>query len=162
MDRVREYLVSVTCAAVLTGILCVLIDEKQTGGALLKLLCGVFLSLVMISPLSRIRFEELDLRNWDMREEGEAAAAMGQEYARQAKIQLIKDRTEAYILDKASLYQLDVTVEVTVSDDELPEPESVVIRGRVSPYARLQLQHMMETELSIPKENQRWMDSYNG
>ena len=162
MESVREYLVSVTCAGILAGILCSLTDDKYSGGALLKLLCGVFLSLVILSPLSHIDFRNLDLWDWDFREEGEAAAAMGQEYAQQAKSMLIKKRTEAYILDKASLYNLDITVAVTVSHGETPVPESVEIRGRASPYARLRLQQMMESELSIPKENQRWMDSYSG
>lgn len=162
MESVREYLVSVTCAAVLCGILCTMVDEKQTGGALVKLLCGIFLSLTLIMPLSRISLAELDLSSWQITREGEEASAEGLEYARQAKSEIIKTKTEAYILDKARQYDLELTVEVEVSDGEIPMPEAVVLRGRISPYARVQLQHLMETELGIPKENQRWMESDSG
>lgn len=162
MEVVREYLVSVTCAAVLCGILCTIVDEKQTGGALVKLLCGLFLSLTLIMPLSRLSLTELDFSSWQITREGEAASAEGFEYARQAKSQIIKSQTEAYILDKARQYDLDLTVEVEVSDGEIPLPQGVVIRGRISPYAKVQLQHLMETELGILKENQRWMESDSG
>lgn len=162
MEGVREYLLTVTCAALLCGILCTLADEKQTGGALVKLLCGVFLSLTMILPLPRVRLTQINLSDWEIGREGEAAAETGLEYARQAKMQIIKTKTEAYILDKASLYELNLTVEVTVSDGDTPVPEAVVLRGQVSPYAKGQLQRMMETELGIPKEKQRWMESNSG
>ncbi len=158
MESVREYLVSVTCAALLGSILCAISDEKQPGGTLVKLLCGVFLCLTMIRPFCSLHFNLFEPEGWKLTWEGEAATRQGQEYARQAKMQIIKERTTAYILDKASLYHLDLTVSVSVSEDELPLPESVVIRGQASPYAKEQLQRMMETELGIPKENQRWMD----
>lgn len=162
MEGVREYLLSVTCAAVLCGILCTIVDEKQTGGALVKLLCGVFLSLSLILPLSRISLTEADPGKWNYVLEGEAAAEEGLEYARQAKMQIIKSRTEAYILDKAREYDLDLRVEAEVSGDEVPVPMAVMLWGRASPYAKLQLQHFMETEMGIPREKQRWMESDSG
>lgn len=159
MEGVREYLLTVTCAALLCGILCAMVDEKHNGGALVKLLCGVFMSLTMILPLSRVSLERIDLDRWEIRQEGESAAEAGLEYARQAKMQIIKSQTEAYILDKASLYELNLTVDVTVSPGDIPVPQAVVLRGRVSPYAKRQMQRMLETELGIPKENQQWMES---
>lgn len=162
MESVREYLLGVTCASVFCGILCMLVDEKHSAGSLVKLLCGIFLSLTLLMPVAGNSIPELDLRQWEFTQEGKIAAEAGVEYARQAKMQLIKERTEAYIVDKARLYGLDLTVEVVVSGEETPAPEAAVIGGGASPYARTQLQQMMETELGIPKENQRWMESGSG
>lgn len=162
MESVREYLLGVTCAAVFCGILCTMVDEKHSAGALVRLMCGIFLSLTLIMPIARNSIPELDIRQWEFTQEGKLAAETGVEYARQAKIQLIKERTEAYILDKARVYNLDIRVEVLVSGEETPTPEAVVIRGGASPYARTQLQQMMETELGIPKEKQQWMESGSG
>ena len=156
MESVREYLVSVTCAALLCGILCSLTDEKQSGGVLVRLVCGVFLCLILVSPLSRFQPDRLDFSRWDLTGEAQAASDLGMEYARQAKIQIIKTRTEAYILDKARQYELDLTVDVRLSQGDSPVPESVVLSGRFSPYARNQLQRIIESELGIPKENQQW------
>ncbi len=162
MESVREYLIAITCSALLSGILCTLVDEKKGTGAMVKLLCGVFMSLTMISPLSQIRLREVDFGKWDIRQEGEIASEVGMEYARQAKMQIIKSRTEAYILDKASLFDLDLSVDVQVAGEDTPIPETVILRGRVSPYVKSRLAHMIESELSIPKENQRWMESDSG
>lgn len=161
MESVREYLVGVTSAAVLCGILSTISDGK-TSGAMVKLLCGVFLSLIVIFPLSDIHLIELDVENHNRLTEGQLASEMGTDYAKQAKMQIIKQRTEAYILDKAKLYNLDVRVEVTLSRNETPAPCAVVIWGQASPYAKVQLGNMLETELGIPKENQRWMESGSG
>lgn len=157
MEVVREYLLGVTCAAILSGILCALADEKHTGGALVKLLCGIFLCLTLVRPLSGLRLEELTIENRQFSREGEAAAQTGMEYARQAEMQLIKSRTEAYILDKAAQYDLRLEVEVTVSHGEIPVPESVILRGQVSPYAKSRLMDLLETDIGIPKEKQQWM-----
>ncbi len=158
MESVREYLVGVTCAALLCGILCSLSDEKQTGGAVVRLLCGVFLCLTLVSPLSRVRLRELDISRWDLTGEAREAADLGTEYARQAEAAIIKSRTEAYILDKARQYDLDLTVEVRLSPEDPQVPEWAVLTGSISPYAKRQLQHMMESDLGIPKENQQWKD----
>lgn len=161
MESVREYLFSVTCAALICGILCSVADEKRTGGMLTKLLCGIFLSLTVIRPLAGFPLLKLDLGGSRITQEGIRAAETGVEYARQAKIQIIKMQTEAYILEAAKHYDLYLTVEVEISEDDTPVPYAVKIQGRVSPYAKTQLTEMMERELAIPKENQRWMDTEN-
>ena len=81
-------------------------------------------------------------------------AAEGTALAADAKADIITAQVEAYILDKAALYQAPVTVDVTL--DEEGTPVSVRLSGAVSPYAKTRLSEMMETDLGIKKEAQQW------
>jgi hypothetical protein len=47
-------------------------------------------------------------------------------------------------------------VEVELSDEEIPVPKTVSVTGKISPYAKKQLSEMMERELGIKVENQKW------
>ena len=67
---------------------------------------------------------------------------------------IIKAETEAYILDKASQLNVELSVEVTIDEENIPT--AVTLSGEVSPYARRQLQEIIESDLGIAKENQRW------
>jgi hypothetical protein len=46
---------------------------------------------------------------------------------------------------------------VYLSEDTIPVPISVEIRGSVSPYGKQQLTKLLEEELGIAKENQLWI-----
>ena len=76
--------------------------------------------------------------------------------AYQAMTELIKEKSQAYILDKAAELDASITADVTISEEELPKPLSVVISGQVSPYNRKRLESILETDLGIAKENQVW------
>lgn len=81
---------------------------------------------------------------------------MGTKLADDARREIIKAEAEAYILDKAGSYGLQLEVCVTLREDDIPVPESVCIAGAVSPYARTRLEILIENELGIPKERQLW------
>ena len=70
--------------------------------------------------------------------------------------QIIKDKTEAYILDKAASLGVDLQVDVILSDTAPPLPVEVLLIGAASPYAKAQLSTMIADELGIAKEAQRW------
>ena len=69
----------------------------------------------------------------------------------------IKQRTESYILEKARSLGTEVTVEVTLSTEEMPVPIGVTLTGSISPYAKEQLAQMMEQELGINRKEQIWI-----
>ena len=79
---------------------------------------------------------------------------MGENLARDSMAEIIKSETEAYILDTARSLQAEVTVEVSVNEENVPD--SVTVSGAVSPYVRRQLQRIIESDLGIAKENQKW------
>ena len=157
MEKLGIYILSVTAAALLLGILQSIAGKKGTHVALLKLIGGLFLTFTTIAPIANIELERLLDFPWDFAVQGNAIAQQGQEYAQYQLHGIIKDRCEAYILDKAQTYQADVTVEVMLSQDEVPVPSSVRLQGSISPYARQALQQWLQDDLGVPKEQQIWI-----
>ena len=84
------------------------------------------------------------------------AVAEGEQQTKTALARLIKQRTCAYILDKAQALNVALEVEVTLSDDDIPVPEAVRLKGKVSPYAKGRLQTIIAEDLGIEKERQTW------
>lgn len=161
MEHIREYLLSVTAAALLCGIIQSLAGEKSGSAGILRLVCGIFLSLTVIRPVSEIHLDELSLFPSDIIQDAEFAAEEGADYAKQAMARLIKEEAEAYILSKAQALRADLSVKIIVSTDDPPIPIAVTLTGNVSPSIRKQLGMMMESDLGIPKEDQKWISNSN-
>lgn len=157
MEAVGRYIISVSAAAILCGILKSIFPSKSANAALLHLASGIFLSLVAIQPLSQIDLEALPVITDDYLSEAQAVSAQGQFLARDSMGDIIKSRAEAYILDKAREYHAELTVEVTLSAGDPPVPASVRLTGTVSPYAKRRLETILLEDLGIPKENQIWI-----
>lgn len=155
MEGLRQYVISVVTAALACGIVSGL-TPKGTAKELVRLLCGVFLAFTAIRPITGLDFNALAEFSFPYAREAEQAAAMGENMARQSLADIIKEESEAYILDKAAALNTDLTVEITVSDDDAPVPVAAVLCGEVSPYARQQLETILQSELGIAKENQLW------
>lgn len=157
MENIKTYLLSVVAAAVICGIVTGFMGKKGTQGAMVKLIAGLFLTFTVLSPVTKI-----DLKGMaDFAEQysagGAQAAAMGEQMTKDALRSSIKARTEAYILDKAAGLELNLEVEVTLSEDDIPLPASVRLSGKTSPYAKLRLQSLITQELGIEKEKQIWI-----
>lgn len=160
MDMMREYLLSVTAAAMLCGILRQLMGEKGTTAALIRLLSGIFLSVTVISPLMQLNLGELPFDPEAFLSDAREAAEDGADYARSAMARHIKEKTEAYILDKAASLDAQITVEICVEGDP-PVPVACTLRGRSSAYAKRQLSNLLRQELGIREEDQHWISESN-
>ena len=90
------------------------------------------------------------------RQDAQFYSEQGEEFSRRAKAELIKQNVQAYILDKAKELHAPITVQVVLQEIGEPLPQTVILTGRVSPYAKAQLQRMMEEDLGIAKEQQQW------
>ena len=157
MEKLGCYILSVTAAAILLGILQSIAGKKDTNGALLRLIGGLFLSFTIISPVADIELNQILEFPWDFAVQGSDIAQQGQEYAQDQLHGIIKDRCEAYILDKALALQAELTVEVMLSLDKVPVASSVQLQGNISPYARQVLQQWLQDDMGIPKEHQQWI-----
>lgn len=157
MEGVREYLLSVTAGAMLCGILGSLMGDKGSLSGLYRLISGLFLCFVVISPLADISFTDLNDFAGDILSQGNGAAREGEEAQEQMLRQIITDETRAYIMDKARSYGAEIQVDLTLSEDSPPIPDGCTIRGNVSPYVRQQLKKILVTDLGIPEEGQIWI-----
>lgn len=153
MEGVRGYIFRVVVAAIITGVVSSL-SQNSRFRPVLRLVCGMFLSLVVLRPLSG-GIPELTL-NWTENTTLEAAALAqaGGHAAQSAMEDIITEELEAYILDKAADLNTSVEVEVQLNDDLLPM--SVQVKGAVTASAKRELEKLLEEELGIPKENQAW------
>lgn len=156
MLHIREYLISVTAAALLCGILQAVVGQKSSGAGLLKLISGIFLALTVIRPLADIRLEEFALLTQDIQSDSAAAVTQGADYARQATARQMKEQLEAYIQEKAGSMDVTVTADVTLEGDP-PMIGKCTLQGSFSPYAKRQLSRMLQQDLGIPEEDQQWI-----
>ena len=156
MGSVGAYLLSVSAAALLCGLVRYFLGKKGTSAAVGNMVAGIFLLVTIISPLTGL--DNLKLENITDRWQAEAAdaAALGSNEAKKAQDAIIKQQLEAYILDKATEYHADLQVDITLSKTGNAVPVAVSLQGAVAPYAKQQLQQMIEQDLGISKENQQW------
>lgn len=153
MEALRQYILSVVTAAMLCGIVTGLFPSGA-GKQMVRLICGLFLAYTVLAPISRGKLPGLTDFSLGIPEEAAQAAAVGENLASDSMAEIIKSEAEAYILDKARSLQAEVTVEVSVNEENVPN--SVTVSGAVSPYVRRQLQRILESDLGIAKENQKW------
>ncbi len=157
MEGLRQYVISITCAALICGIVLSLLSKSSClAGA--KMLCGLFLALTVLKPIINADLDLLlsDLRLQDVTQ-GQSLASTGEEIAQDTLLQIITDETEAYILDKANELGAEIQVKVFLKNESPPVPDSAIIRGPVSPYVKQTLMDMLESDLGIAKEKQRWV-----
>lgn len=157
MEAFGRYIVSVTAAAILCGVLKSILPGKGAVNALLQLITGIFLSFVVIRPLTQVSLRNLPMLSADYLTDAEAASAEGVILAGEAMADIIKSQAEAYILDKAHLLQAEVTVSITLSDGIPPVPIYASLTGTVSPYVKTRLTEILSSDLGIAKENQIWI-----
>lgn len=154
-----EYLYTIICGAVLTGIVGSLIPAKSGTASLIRFVSGLCLTVLIIQPAAGMDFNVFHEYIQFASQELETPAEEGQKIAKQATNEIIKQNIETYIMDKARELGADVIVEVVLHDDTLFEPVSVTMKGAISPYAKRKLEEIMISELGILKENQRWIGS---
>lgn len=156
MDGLRQYFISVISAAMICAVMSGILGKKGTIGSLIKLICGVFITLTVIKPIANIQIEHFLTLSDSYQEDAMAAVMMGEKMTEDTLSEIIKTETEAYILSKAKSLNVKVSAEVTLGDGNPPMPVSVVIRGDISPYAKGRLMAIIEEDLGITKENQLW------
>ena len=157
MDTVRSYLLQITAAAIISGIVTGILGKKGMLGTTLKLLAGVFMALSVVSPWVDLRLDSFEPFMDGISFDASGAVADGENSAMNAMKSIIKERAEAYILDKASTLGVHVMAQVTLSSDEMPVPDGVTISGQISPYAKSVLSTCIADDLGIKLEDQQWI-----
>lgn len=152
----RDYILSVIAAASISAMVFCLMDGKSTSGKMLRLICGVLMVITVLTPLTKISFDHIASFWNSVSVNAEGYVAQGEQEAKDARNAIIKERSEAYILDKANGMGLEITVEVELDDSNDSIPGQITISGSVSPYAKGVLSEYIADNLGIPKECQQW------
>lgn len=156
MDGIKEYLLSVTAAALICGMFTSLAGKNSSISKLLKLLCGLFLAATVIKPALDVRIDNIYAITDSLTQEGDAAVAAGEKMAAQEMKRIIKEKTETYILDKAKSLRAEISVQVELEEYT---PIRVTVMGDIAPFARSELSACIAQELGIPSEEQIWKRS---
>ena len=157
MEGIREYLIQVTAAALICGIINTIVGKKGSVAATVRVMTVILMTVTMASPLVKLRISGVSDFLRDIRIESEAYTQQGSDSSKETMQTIIKEKAEAYILDKAASLGADIRVELVLSEDALPVPVSVTLRGAVSPVGKRKLQEMIRDELGIPLEEQKWI-----
>lgn len=156
MDKITEYLLSITAASIICVLAKIIAGDKSTTGKMISVISGVFMLITIISPLIHIRLGDIGKYIESYSISGEEAASIGVESANEELKEIIKQQTEAYILDEADRMSLDIAVEVNISNTNPPVPDYVTITGNVSPYNKQSLSQYISKNLGLSQENLKW------
>lgn len=153
MDALREYVAAIAAAALLSGVL-IRLTQKTAGGGMIRMLCGLFMTIVLIRPISANKEHLLEAAFPDYSQQANIVVSEGTAEADNMKQEFIKQRVRTYILSRAEALDADLQVRVSLAEDGTPA--SVRITGNISPMNKSRLTQMIALELGIPKERQEW------
>lgn len=158
MSAISAYLIEVICITLLCSIVNHMLKDTGTVSGVVKLLSGVVVTVAILSPLVEIPLA-LDTGFLDSYvQTGQQYILDGQQLALEEKTQFIKSQSKAYILDKATSLGAELEVEVVLGSKEDIPYEKVLLRGKISPYAKQKLSHDIANDLGIPLEALQWSE----
>ena len=157
MESIQTYIFNITAIALVCGIMISILGKKGLCGNTVKFLCGVAIMLSIVGPPFQLpKFNFINSFR-EITVETELVTAFGQETAYKEYADIIKNRTAAYILDKAESLGAKLTVEVTLSNEMPMSPCEVKLSGAISPYAKKVLSNTIAKDLGIDVEEQTWI-----
>ena len=158
MFDMKQYIIGVVATCLCCGIIRKLVGDKSASSSLINTLCGVVISIAVISPVLKIDLPDISEYATGLQTDAQRYIQEGINYSSSQTQSIIIEKVSAYILEKALALDCVIKdVDVVVSSEAIPALESLTITGTVSPAARLQLSYLIEKNLGIPKEKQEWI-----
>ena len=150
----KQYIFSILGCSLICGLfLQIIADTKKK--SLIQMICGTVITIMILSPISRIDFREL-LHSSDIEQISPARyIAEGKKTAMEAKSEAMTSCCETYILDRAKILGCNVTATVTLDENFIPIFVKIV--GDIEPSIQEELENILIVEMGIPKENQEWI-----
>ena len=156
MQGIREYLLSITGAAIICAIAKHMVGQKGSAEKIIHIISGLFLAVTMVSPVLNLRIGSVENFFDGIHFDAEAFAAEGSQMANDALNDIIKEQIRAYILDEATRLGTQMDVEVKLSDSNPPELSQVIIKGSVLPYQKNRISVYLSEYFGISQEQQIW------
>lgn len=156
MAQIRGYLLGLAAAALLCALVRALLPKGQMR-RIGTVFCGVFLALCALQGARGLDLSEFAAQLSRERMDAEQTISGVEVRNRELLAAIIKDKLEAYILDKAAQMGLELTVSVTVqSDGAYPYPSHVRLCGTATAQQRAALGRYIEENLAVLQEEQEW------
>lgn len=153
----KEYLLSLIAASLLCSIVYGLLDKKGGYFPIIKLICGLFITITAITPLTNINIPDISEYIGDTKFDANQLIEEGQTATYESMASIITDNLESYIHHVANEIGANIQAEIILDENTPPTPHSVKITGSISPYAKQRVQQIIKNDLGIPEEYQIWM-----
>lgn len=154
MDGLWTYILGIAAASMLCGVL-IRLTRNSGSAEIVRMLCGLFLTIVLIQPLAGKKARLWEATLPDVGEQAEEIISEGRASGEDIRKEFIKERLEAYILSRAGEIGADIQADVTLGKDCVPT--HICISGTISPIYRSKLTQIIASELGIPREQQEWI-----
>ena len=154
MDGLREYVIRVVAAALISGVV-IRLTEGIGSGEIVRMLCGLFMTLILLQPIIGRRELQWEFMLPQIRRQAEENVLEGVAAAEKIRQEFIMRQAETYISNRAAEMDTEIQAEIMLGEDNLPE--SVVLTGAVSPLNKSRLTQIIASELGIPRERQEWI-----
>lgn len=147
---------SIIGAALLCSIIYSLLDKKSGHYPIIKLICGLFITVTAVAPLTNISIPDISDFIGETKFDANQLIQEGQNATYESMASIITENLESYILDVANEIDADVQTEIILDEQIPPSPRSVRIIGNVSPYVKEKMRQIIAEELGVPEEKQIW------
>ena len=154
MDGVKNYLIAVCSAAILSAILKQLIGKSKMSSVTVNLLSGLFVAICIISPWKDFSLQDLEIYNPLHTQSGQSYVETGKRITQNQIDAIITEKVESYILEKTNQLHLQVEVRVELAEDGVPFKS--IVSGKLSPEEKKTLSAFLEKEIGVQKEMQIW------
>ena len=81
METLKNYLLAITAAAIICAIARSLCEEKTVSGSMIRLIAGIVMTVTVLSPVVKLKFDDLPDLSADFTAEAASAAAARKEMA---------------------------------------------------------------------------------
>lgn len=155
MDALRSYLFSLVAACMIAALASVMV-KGELPSKIVRLVGGVLVLLVALSPLLTIDTEKLAQALERICQASSFDTGAVAENSHTALAAHIKRTTETYIENKAAELGAAIQAEVTLDNGEYPVPNGVTIIGTLTSEQIIALRAYLTDSLAIAPENQEW------
>ena len=155
MTEIRQYVLSIVAVSLLCGLAQMFFNGGNLD-SIMKLITGLTITITVVGPIVLDRDLSLNTYFETISADVNWIVADGQEAAMTATAELIKEKTESYICDKAAEMGATITVEITLNDHVPPLPSEVTVHGNVPPYIKKRLMQCLQKDLGINEDKQVW------
>ena len=154
MDSIRGYLFCIVAACMIAAVSHVFVRNPLIE-KVLHLISGILILLTVVSPLLKLKAEDLsglfEAENFDS-----GASDQMENQVRSAFAEQIGRSTETHIETIADHFNCSVQAVVTVSTGEIPEIQTVEISGTGNLNDLEQLREYITSGLGVPEDRQIW------
>ena len=155
MDFAVNYVLRMVSGGILCALVLSVTGSSGAGGRILKMLCGLVMALLAISPLRELDTDSIRFTDPAITAQAEQAVQAGTEQAQQAMASIIKEQSASYILTKAAELSLELTVEIELEPDSMI-PRAVTLSGSATPYEKETLSDYITQNLGIERSSIQW------